>query len=47
MNFDKNIVGEDIEPEFPKHPNITLENNFDKTIKELSTELLKKIKKTV
>ena len=44
-NFNKNIVGIDIIPEFPKSPNITIENNFNKSIKHLSDTLLKKIKK--
>ena len=46
-NFNKNIVGIDIIPEFPKSPNITIENNFNKSVKRLSDELLKKIKKTI
>ena len=46
-NFSKNIVGIDIIPEFPKSPNITIVNNFNKSIKHLSDELLKKIKKTI
>ena len=39
----KDIVGIDIKPEFPKNPNITINNNFKKSIKELSKELMKKI----
>ena len=43
----KNIVGIDIKPEFPKNPDITINNNFKKDLKKLSQELMKKIiKKT-
>ena len=39
----KSIIGIHIKPELPKNPNITISNNFDKTINELSKNLLKKI----
>ena len=39
----KNVVGLTIKPEFPKKPNIHIKNNFDKTILNLSKELLNKI----
>tara|TARA_B100000787_G_C16142515_1_gene272663 strand:+ start:370 stop:888 length:519 start_codon:yes stop_codon:yes gene_type:complete len=41
----KNIVGLDIKAELPKKPNIILNNNFQKDINSLSTELIAKIKK--
>ena len=40
----KNIVGLDIKAEFPKKPDIIINNNFDKSINKLSKELLTKIK---
>ena len=39
----KNIVGIEIKPQFPKNPNIIINNNFKKNIKELSQSLSKKI----
>ena len=39
------IVGIDIKPSFPKNPDIILRNNFKKNIQQLSTELIKKLKK--
>ena len=41
----KNIVGIHIKPEYPTNPHIIIENNFDKSIKKLSQELVIKIKK--
>ena len=41
----KNIVGIDILPDFPKNPHIIIENNFKKTIKRLSYELIGGLKK--
>ena len=41
----KNILGIHIKPEYPKNYDIMIENNFKKTIRELSDELMKKIKK--
>ena len=43
----KNIVGLDIKPEFPKNPHITIVNKFDKSMKFLSDQLIKKIVKTI
>ena len=40
----KNIVGLDIKAEFPKKPDIIINNDFNKSINELSKELLLKIK---
>ena len=45
--FNKNIVGRDIVPELPKSPDIIIHNQFNKSIKELSKELFKKIEKTI
>ena len=41
----KNILGIHIKPEYPKNYDIMIENNFNKSVKELSIELIKKIKK--
>ena len=43
----KNILGQDIKPEFPKSPNIIIENMFEKSIASLSTDLNNKINKIV
>tara|TARA_B100001123_G_C15131707_1_gene955632 strand:- start:143 stop:661 length:519 start_codon:yes stop_codon:yes gene_type:complete len=40
----KNVWGIDIKPEFPKKPEIVINNNFKKTISQLSNSLLKKIR---
>ena len=39
-----NIVGLDIKPEFPKKADIIVKNNFEKNIKEISIEIIKKLK---
>jgi len=39
----KNVWGIDIKPEFPKKPEILINNNFKKTISQLSNALFKKI----
>lgn len=39
----KNIVGIDIKPELPKNSDIIINNDFKKSTKEISKELLKKI----
>tara|TARA_Y100000996_G_C22349557_1_gene572190 strand:+ start:233 stop:751 length:519 start_codon:yes stop_codon:yes gene_type:complete len=39
------LVGIDIKPEFPKKPDITINNNFNKSIDKLSNELFIKINK--
>jgi adenylylsulfate kinase len=39
----KNVWGEDIKPELPKKPHIIIRNNYQKSIKTLSKELIKKI----
>ncbi len=41
----KNILGIHIKPEYPKNYDIMIENNFNKSIRKLSVELMKKIKK--
>ena len=41
----KNIVGINIKPQFPKNPNIIINNNFNKSINDLDFELRSKIKK--
>jgi len=38
-----NVWGRDIQPEFPKNPNIIIKNNFNKSIKLLGQEVIKKI----
>ncbi len=43
----KNLYGINIKPEFPKRPDIVLNNNFSKNINKLSDELILKIKKKV
>jgi len=45
--YNKDIVGRDIAAEMPKSPDIILDNKFDRTLNELSTQLLKRIKKIV
>ena len=37
------IVGIDIKPEFPKKPHIIINNDFNRSIEELSNELVQKI----
>ena len=39
----KNLVGITIKPEYPKKPDIIIVNNFNKSIKNLSKQLLNKI----
>ena len=39
----KNIVGVAIKPEFPKKADITINNNFKKSLDSISRDLLKKI----
>tara|TARA_B110001452_G_C15229254_1_gene425896 strand:+ start:1782 stop:2306 length:525 start_codon:yes stop_codon:yes gene_type:complete len=43
----KNLVGLKIKPEYPKKPHITIYNNFNKSINELSKELIIQIYKKV
>ena len=43
----KNIVGVDIKPQFPKNPDIIMENKFDKDLEILQLELQKKISKII
>ena len=38
----KNVVGKNLKAEFPRSPNITIENNFKKSVNKLSRELIKK-----
>ena len=38
----KNIVGIDIKPEFPRRPDIVIQNNFKLTTEELSKKVIKK-----
>ncbi len=42
-----NLVGIDIKPEFPKKPDIIIKNDFKKTIKNLSNDLIFKIDKKI
>lgn len=39
----KNVVGKNLKAEFPKTPDIILKNNFKRSIKKLSKELIGKI----
>ena len=39
----KNVVGVNIKPEFPKSPDITIDNKFNKNLDYLKLELLDKI----
>lgn len=41
----KNILGIHIKPEYPSKPDVIIENNFNKSLKILSRELIFKIKK--
>jgi adenylylsulfate kinase len=43
----RNVIGVDLIPEYPESPDIILKNNFDKNIKHLSNELIKKIKSKI
>ena len=43
--YNKNIVGKDIVAEMPRFPDIILDNKFDRSVNNLSIQLLKKIKK--
>ena len=43
----KNIIGKDIKPELPQSPHITIENNFNKSIKVLTKYLINKINKII
>ncbi len=43
----KNLVGIDIVPEFPKKPNIIINNFFSKSKEKISKELVLKIKKII
>lgn len=43
----KNIVGINIKPQFPKNPDIIIENKFDKDLEILQLELQKKISKII
>ena len=45
QKYIQNVVGFDIKPEFPKKPNIIINNNFSKPMNSLSQELLAKINK--
>lgn len=40
---DKNVVGININPEFPKKPHITINNNLNNNLEKLKKELLNKI----
>ena len=43
--FKTNIVGKDIVPELPRSPNIIVHNKFNKSIRDMSNEIIKKIAK--
>ena len=38
----KNVYGQDIKPELPKRPHITIVNNFKKSLNQISNDLYKK-----
>ncbi len=43
----QDIVGVDIKPEFPKRPNITIINSFDKPQTKIAFQIIKKIKDNI
>lgn len=43
----QDIVGVDIKPEFPKKPNITIINSFNKSKTKIAFQIIKKIKKNI
>lgn len=43
----KDVVGVNIKPQFPKNPDITIYNTFNRSFKSLEIELLTKIQKLV
>ena len=43
----KNVWGFDLKPEFPKKPDITIINNFNKKPRTLNLELKRKISKLI
>lgn len=47
LNNNKNIWGKNIKPEFPKKPNILIENNFKENLNSLSEKVLAKIKQAI
>ena len=47
LNNKKNIIGIDIKAEFPKQPHIVVNNDFKRSIKDLSNEVIKKIKEII
>ena len=42
-----NIVGKNLQAEFPQSPNITIINHFKKSINSLANELIKKVNKII
>ena len=43
----QDIVGVDIKPEFPKKPNITIINTFDKPKTKIAVQIIKRIKENI
>mgnify|MGYP006092653435 FL=1 len=41
------VYGVDVKPEYPKNPDIIINNNFKKTSKQHSSIILKKLKEKV
>ena len=41
----RNVWGFDLKPDYPKKPDILIENNFDKTTAKLALTIFEKIKK--
>jgi adenylylsulfate kinase-like enzyme len=46
FKFKKNIVGVDIKPQFPKKPEVIIENYLDRDVNKIAKELISKIFKT-
>ena len=43
--YTKNIYGLDIKPQYPSKPHIVINNNFNKSVENISKDLVAKIKK--
>lgn len=45
--YGKNVVGVDIKPDIPKKPHIIIKNNFDRSLRKISDELILKLNKFI